>query len=334
MRERAVLEWGMRGRDPEKNKSSSLFAETVVPNLLIPSCIYNLNPIFRTTFAKLMLLMTQREYAHPLLFVHLPPNNRAQTQHLPVRLPRECQCQCYCKCHGCSKDCLCKCPPGCSHCAEQRACRCKSEAVVLALTGHGPGQQTFLHLQWCDEATSSQDEHTLELEANIQELLLAKQEGREPNSTTHGQLLPLLPSWREKSAVAIQAAYRMHLHKGLLDDANLERQRLKRGESILYGSSSCSSWNIRLGSSNPGCCKSRFKGQTSCSLNWQRIQSLYHVPKFKASATESDRTSKTSDSRFACLHLVINQTVIESYQSPVKINPTLVDSNQTLVLSG
>jgi hypothetical protein len=55
MQELAVLDYGMRGRDPEKgSKSSSLFVESVVSNLIISSCIYNLDPVSQTTFSKLM----------------------------------------------------------------------------------------------------------------------------------------------------------------------------------------------------------------------------------------------------------------------------------------
>jgi hypothetical protein len=74
MRELAVLDYGMRGRDPEKgSKSSSLFAESIVPNLIIPSCIYNLNPVSRATFSKLMQRLTHQQYALPLLFFYFSP---------------------------------------------------------------------------------------------------------------------------------------------------------------------------------------------------------------------------------------------------------------------
>jgi hypothetical protein len=231
MRERAVLEWGLRGRNPEKSKNSSLFAESVVPNLLIPSCVYGLDPVFLSTFAKLLVLLTHRQYAGPLLFVHLPPSCHGQTKPLPINQPRGCQCQCYCKCHGCSKDCLCKCPPGCPHCAEMESCRCKSEPVILALTGQGQGQTEFLHLRWCDEGR----EDDFCLEARVRQLLLSQDpELAQANAATYGQLLPLSDYWRDKSAVVIQAAYRMQLHKGLLEDAALERERLRRGKRDVF----------------------------------------------------------------------------------------------------
>jgi hypothetical protein len=44
-------------------------------------------------------------------------------------------------------------------------------------------------------------------------------------------LLPLLTYIQDTSAVAIQAAYRRHLHKGVIEDAAAERQRLKGGMS-------------------------------------------------------------------------------------------------------
>jgi hypothetical protein len=68
MRDEAILKYGLRGRNAEKSKNSSLFVEHVLPNLIIPSCIYNIDPASHKTFAQLMLLMTRREYAQALLF--------------------------------------------------------------------------------------------------------------------------------------------------------------------------------------------------------------------------------------------------------------------------
>lgn len=149
MRELAVLDYGMRGRDPKKgSKSSSLFVESVVPNLIISCCIYNLDPVSRTTFLKLMQRLMHQQYALPLLFFYLPPGYKSRAQPLPARVDRECQCRCYCKCHGCGKDCICKCPTGCPYCAREAECRCRSEPMLVALTGQGPrGRNEQLLLQ-------------------------------------------------------------------------------------------------------------------------------------------------------------------------------------------
>jgi hypothetical protein len=234
MRDEAILKYGLRGRDAEKSKSSSLFAESIMPNLLIPSCIYNIDAVSHQTFAKLMLLLTRQPYALPLLFVYLPPGVRSQTQLLPPRAGKGCQCICYCKCHGCSKDCLCKCPPDCPHCRVHGSCKCKLEPVVLALTGQGQGEEEFLLLQWCDEASSSANEGQhlsgAELTARVKGLLQAHRDGSQLVPEANGELLPLLPYWQSASALSIQAAYRMHLHKGVLQDATAKRKRLEQGE--------------------------------------------------------------------------------------------------------
>lgn len=243
-RDEAILKYGLRGRDAEMSKSSSLFAESIVPNLLIPSCIYNIDTVSRATFSKLVLLLTKQQHALPLLFVHLPPGYRDQNQPLPVRLSRECQCTCYCKCHGCRKDCICKCPAGCVHCAEEVSCKCKLEPIIVALTGQGKGEGEILLLRWCDELPEERDGHDSlcgnNVKARVEALLSAHKGGPAADPGTQGQLVPLLHYWKAASALAIQAAYCMHLHKGVLEDVGLERQRLARGkcnnQALLAGS--------------------------------------------------------------------------------------------------
>jgi hypothetical protein len=203
-----------------------------VPNLLIPSCIYNLNPVCRTTFGKLMRLMTQREYAQTLLLVYLPPGYHAsQAQPLPAHVRIQgASASAIASVGGCRKDCLCKCPSGCLHCGQLGACRCQFEPVILALTRQERGKDELLLLHWCNAPDAIGQDGMSSLKARIHELLSAWQAGAGNASTGNGQLMPFLPYWQNTSARAIQAAFRMHLHKGLIEDAGLERQRLKRGE--------------------------------------------------------------------------------------------------------
>jgi hypothetical protein len=237
IREQAILRDGFRGRDPEVgSKSTSLFAKSIIPNLVIPSYIYNLDPVFHTTFSKLLLRMTQQAYAQPLLCVYLSSGFRGGQRRPLLRLStRPCQCQCYCKCPGCSKDCLCKCQAGCSHLAEQGDCRCCAQPMVVAMTGLGPkGEGDFLLLKWC-EGPGEDGLATSQMKERIGGIVAKLHAGDAPPDPAEvGQLVSLRKFWQSASVLALQAFYGRHLHTGHLKSASLERKRLKHGKDLNF----------------------------------------------------------------------------------------------------
>jgi hypothetical protein len=84
--------------------------------------------------------------------------------------------------------------------------------MLVALTGQGSrGQNEQLLLQWC-EGPREEGQGDKELKAQIDLLLLAHR-GDAESDGTNGTLVGLLPCWQASNAVAIQAAYRRHLHK-------------------------------------------------------------------------------------------------------------------------